>query len=97
MNTSAERMPALFLGHGAPPLFEDPKWMAQLQQWSAGLPKPRAILIVSAHWESAPVMLSASAAHTPLVYDFGGFAPHYYQMKYETPDSSALASLVTAV
>lgn len=96
MNTTSERIPALFLGHGAPPLFEDPVWMAQLKAWSANLPKPKAILIVSAHWEAAPIMLSASGAHTPLVYDFGGFAPHYYQMKYETPDASDLAQLVTS-
>ena len=40
------------------------------------LPKPKAILIVSAHWESAPLAVSATAADTPLVYDFGGFDPH---------------------
>ena len=39
------------------------------------MPKPRAVLIVSAHWEAAPLMLSAPGAGTPLVYDFGGFAP----------------------
>lgn len=71
--------------------------MAQLKAWSANLPAPRAILIVSAHWEAAPIMLSASAAHTPLVYDFGGFAPHYYQMKYETPDARHVADLITSV
>ena len=35
--------------------------------------------------------MSLSANHAPLVYDFGGFAPKYYTMTYETPDSSALA------
>ena len=66
------RMPALYLGHGAPPLLDDPLWSAELAAWAADLPRPQAILIVSAHWESAPVSLSAS--HAPLVYDFGGFA-----------------------
>ncbi|HYH33676.1 MAG TPA: dioxygenase, partial [Nocardioides sp.] len=73
-----DRMPALYLGHGAPPLLDDPVWSGQLARWAVGLPRPEAILIVSAHWESAPVMLSAS--HAPLVYDFGGFAPRYYAM-----------------
>jgi 4,5-DOPA dioxygenase extradiol len=41
--------------------------------WALDLPKPKAILIVSAHWESAPLSVSATAAGTPLVYDFGGF------------------------
>ncbi|WP_432477583.1 dioxygenase family protein [Nocardioides sp. GXQ0305] len=90
-----ERMPALYLGHGAPPLLDDPVWSGQLAAWAADLPRPQAILIVSAHWESAPVMLSAS--HAPLVYDFGGFAPRYYRMTYQTPDASALARRVAAM
>lgn len=88
-------MPALYLGHGAPPLLDDPVWSGQLAGLSADLPRPKAILIVSAHWESAPIMLSASQA--PLVYDFGGFAAKYYQMTYETPDSTALASRIAAM
>ena len=89
-------MPALYLSHGAPPLFDDPLWISQLFGWSQALPKPTAILIVSAHWESAPLSLSASAAGTPLVYDFGGFHPRYFQMTYPTPDAGALAARVAA-
>lgn len=88
-------MPALYIGHGAPPLLDDPIWSGQLSAWAHDLPRPKAILIVSAHWESAPVSLSANFA--PLVYDFGGFAPRYYQMTYETPDSSALAQRIAAM
>ena len=88
-------MPALYIGHGAPPLLDDPIWSGQLAAWAGDLPRPKAILIVSAHWESAPVSLTASQA--PLVYDFGGFAPKYYQMTYETPDASALAQRVAAM
>jgi len=54
------RMPALYIGHGAPPLLDDPVWSGQLAAWARDLPRPKAILIVSAHWESAPVSLSAS-------------------------------------
>lgn len=90
-----DRMPALYIGHGAPPLLDDPIWSGQLAAWAKDLPRPKAILIVSAHWESAPVSLSANRA--PLVYDFGGFAPKYYQMTYETPDSSALAQRIAAM
>ncbi len=89
------RIPALYLGHGAPPLLDDPLWSGQLAAWAADLPRPTAILIVSAHWESAPVMLSASSA--PLVYDFGGFDARYYRMTYETPDATALAARVAAM
>jgi 4,5-DOPA dioxygenase extradiol len=87
-------LPALYLGHGAPPLLDDPVWTAQLRAWAASMPRPEAILIVSAHWESAPLSLSATGPATPLVYDFGGFAEHYYRMTYPTPDASALAARV---
>jgi 4,5-DOPA dioxygenase extradiol len=93
--TNSGRMPALYLGHGAPPLLDDPVWSGQLAAWAAELPRPQAILIVSAHWESAPVMLSASGA--PLVYDFGGFAPKYYNEKYATPDATPLAHRIAAM
>jgi len=87
-------LPALYLSHGAPPLFDDGPWLRQLFDWAQSLPKPRGIIIVSAHWESAPLCLSAPAANTPLVYDFGGFHPRYYTMTYPTPDASALARRV---
>ena len=78
-------------------MFNDPLWIDQLFGWAQSLPKPRAVLIVSAHWESAPLALSASAAGTPLVYDFGGFDRRFYSMTYPTPDAGALAAQVTAL
>lgn len=90
-------LPALYISHGAPPLFEDTLWMDQLFAWATSLPKPKAVLIVSAHWESAPLSLSSSAAHTGLVYDFGGFDPMYYRMRYDTPDATALARQIVSV
>jgi 4,5-DOPA dioxygenase extradiol len=95
MTDMNDRMPALYIGHGAPPLLDDPMWSAQLAGLSGELPRPAAILIVSAHWESAPVMLSADGA--PLVYDFGGFAEKYYRMTYRTPPATALAQRVAAM
>ena len=97
MNAPETRMPALYIGHGAPPLLDDPVWSSQLRDLAARLPRPTGILIVSAHWEAAPLSLSATGAATPLVYDFGGFAPRYYQMTYPTPDSSALARTVASL
>ena len=97
MTDDTGRMPALYIGHGAPPLLDDALWSSQLAAWSADLPRPKAILIVSAHWESAPVMLSASGPGVPLVYDFGGFPQRYFEMTYETPDASALAARVAAM
>ena len=88
-------IPALYLSHGAPPLFDDAGWMAQLHAWALSLPRPRAILIVSAHWESAPLALSSAAANVTPIYDFGGFAHRYYTMRYDTPDAGDLARRVT--
>ena len=97
MTSMDARMPALYIGHGAPPLLDDPVWSGELRALAAELPRPRAILIVSAHWESAPLSLSASGPGTELVYDFGGFDAKYYRMRYDTPDASDLAARVAAM
>jgi 4,5-DOPA dioxygenase extradiol len=89
-------LPSLYVSHGAPPLLDDTEWMQRLFAWAQSMPKPKAVLIVSAHWESAPLMLSATGAATPLVYDFGGFDRRYYELTYATPDASALAGRVAA-
>lgn len=91
------RLPALFISHGAPPLLDDAEWLGRLFDWAQRLPQPRAVLIVSAHWEAAPLALSSPAAATTPVYDFGGFAPRYYTLRYDTPDATALAGLVRSV
>lgn len=88
-------MPALYISHGAPPLFDDAQWIDELFTWSMAMPKPTSILIVSAHWEEAPLSLSASGA--PLVYDFGGFDRRYFSMQYRTPDATDLATRVASV
>ena len=94
MDLVNDRMPALYIGHGAPPLLDDPVWSGELRSLAARLPRPKAILIVSAHWESAPLALSASGPGTELVYDFGGFDAKYYRMRYDTPDATALADRI---
>ncbi|WUU94039.1 dioxygenase [Spirillospora sp. NBC_01491] len=84
-------MPALYLSHGAPPLADDPVWTGQLSRWSARLPRPKAILMVSAHWEEAPLTIGATRT-VPLVYDFWGFPQHYYDVRYEAPGAPELAA-----
>jgi 4,5-DOPA dioxygenase extradiol len=91
---AGDRTPAIYLGHGAPPLVDDPLWVAQLAAWGRALPKPRAILMVSAHWESAPVRLGATRDGVPLVYDFYGFPRRYYQTTYPAPAAPDLAARV---
>jgi 4,5-DOPA dioxygenase extradiol len=90
-------MPALYLGHGAPPLVDDPLWTSQLARWADELPRPRSILMVSAHWESAPLTLGATETGTPLTYDFYGFPERYYQMTYRSPGAPDLAARVRAL
>lgn len=93
MTAAVERMPALYLSHGAPPLADDPVWTRELAAWSDDLPRPTAILMVSAHWEEAPLALSATTT-VPLFYDFWGFPEHYYQVTYEAPGAPELAESV---
>ncbi len=86
------RMPALYIGHGAPPLVDDSLWVAQLAAWAQALPRPSAILMVSAHWEAAPLTMGATRTGVPLVYDFGGFPERYYRAQYRSPGAPELAA-----
>ena len=91
--TAPARTPVLYLSHGAPPLADDKTWTRQLADWSTGLAKPKAILMVSAHWEEAPLTLGATTTQ-PLVYDFWGFPERYYQVTYAAPGAPQLAAKV---
>ncbi|HEY4753548.1 MAG TPA: hypothetical protein VIH37_09695, partial [Candidatus Limnocylindrales bacterium] len=89
-------LPALYLGHGAPPLLDDPLWMRELAGWAADLPKPKSILIVSAHWQTAPMAIGATRT-VPLVYDFYGFPQRYYEIGYPAPGAPGLAATVKSL
>ncbi|WP_030598520.1 dioxygenase [Streptomyces fulvoviolaceus] len=93
MTGTAERMPAIYVSHGAPLLADDPLWPAQLAAWSGELPRPKAILMISAHWEDAPLAIGATTT-VPLIYDFHGLPEHYYQVTYPTPGAPELADRV---
>lgn len=95
-SATTDRMPALYLSYGAPPLADDPVWTRELAQWSRELPTPRAILIVSAHWEEAPLTIGATTTR-PLVYDFWGFPERYYTVRYPAPGAPQLAERVRAL
>ncbi|MPZ83849.1 MAG: dioxygenase [Actinophytocola sp.] len=89
-------MPVLYLSHGAPPLADDQVWTRELASWSSSLPKPTAVLIVSAHWENAPLTLGATTT-VPLVYDFWGFPERYYSVTYPAPGAPSLAASVRSL
>ena len=96
VDTHPGRLPAIYLGHGAPMLLEDELWLGELGGWAAELPRPSAILIVSAHWQTAPMALSATT-RVPLVYDFYGFPRHFYELTYDAPGAPDLAAAVKAL
>lgn len=97
MTTNGTQQPVLYLSHGAPPLADDTTWTRQLAEWSSGLSRPRDILVVSAHWEAAPVSLSATSGRVPLLYDFWGFPQRYYEVTYAAPGAPELADRVSAL
>jgi 4,5-DOPA dioxygenase extradiol len=84
------KMPSVFLAHGAPPLLDLPDWMGELKAWAASMPKPKSVLMLSAHWEERPITFGATKT-VPLVYDFYGFPQRYYETKYPAPGAPALA------
>jgi len=91
--TQTGTMPVVFIAHGAPPLLDDEPWKAELAAWSKSMPRPNAILSLSAHWAATPLAIGATTA-IPLVYDFYGFPERYYQLKYPSPGAPQLAARV---
>jgi 4,5-DOPA dioxygenase extradiol len=89
-------MPVLFVGHGAPLLAVDADKGAPLRAWGASLPRPAAILALSAHWLSREIHTGAVATR-PLIYDFSGFPDALYRLRYASPGAPALADRVSAL
>lgn len=88
-------LPSVFVSHGAPDLvLHDTPARRFLLQLGDRLPRPKAILVISAHWlTSTPAVSSAIAPST--IYDFGGFSPELYQMSYPASGAPALAERVS--
>lgn len=89
-------MPSAFVAHGAPFLAVDPERGEPLRRWGEALPRPRAILAVSAHWEDAPLTLGATGTRD-LVYDFFGFPEELYRVRYPAPGAPWVADRVAAL
>jgi 4,5-DOPA dioxygenase extradiol len=87
------RMPVIFAAHGAPILLDDAEWVGQLAAWAGALPRPKSVLMVSAHWQERHPTLGAHRP-VPLVYDFFGFPEQYYRTRYAAPGAPALADRV---
>ena len=91
--SASDRMPTIFLAHGSPFLLDDAPWVAELRAWAQAMRRPAAVLMLSAHWEQAPVTLGATR-RAPLVYDFWGFPAKYYAVTYPAPGAPDLARRV---
>jgi 4,5-DOPA dioxygenase extradiol len=90
-------LPSLFVSHGAPTFALEPgRAGEQLAALGRALPKPSAVLVVSPHWMTRGVQVSA-AAQPPTVHDFGGFPRALYALRYPAPGAPQLAARVQSV
>jgi 4,5-DOPA dioxygenase extradiol len=89
------KYPVLFVSHGSPMLaVENNEWTAAWARFASGLPKPRAIVMISAHWESEIPLLTGNAA-PETIHDFGGFPEALYAVRYPAPGAPQLAQEIS--
>jgi aromatic ring-opening dioxygenase catalytic subunit (LigB family) len=99
---AAQPLPTYFLSHGGGPwpfmMDQVGERYAQLDAALRDIPRqigvtPKAVLVVTAHWEGREFLVSASS-RPPMIYDYGGFPPHTYEVQYGAPGSPQLAARV---
>jgi Uncharacterized conserved protein len=90
-------LPSLFISHGSPMLALEPGASGPaLKRLAAELPRPTAIVLVSAHWESPDLRVASNPAPETW-HDFGGFPPALFAVQYPAPGEPALAARIAAL
>ena len=91
-SSSDDRIPVLFVGHGSPMnAIEESVFSRGWREVARSLPKPKAILCISAHWETRDPRVTAMDS-PPTIHDFGGFPEALYAMSYPAPGNPDLAA-----
>lgn len=92
-----DKMPVLFLGHGSPMnAIEENEFVAGFRNVSKEIPKPNAILCVSAHWETRGTFVTAMDKPST-IHDFGGFPKELFEVQYPAPGNPELAKQTKAL